>query len=314
MGLFCAPNIAIFAHRIAYMKLLTYLLAYPVIWLLSILPFPLLYLISDLLYPLLYYVIGYRKKVVRSNLKLAFPDATMDEIKSTERKFYRHLCDMFLETPKSRSLSVKALSKRYEVVNPEVIQNMEAERSVMLLMAHYANWEWSVIIGNHLKSNGFGVYQKLGNPYFDRFVQRTRARWNLQLIEQQLATKTILAHAENGIRGVYGLLSDQSPRISKARYWYPFMGVKVPVLVGAEYLAREGDMGVLYARVTKKKRGYYALEFVPIAEHARTVPEFEVTQRFIQLLEEQIHEAPHFYFWTHRRWKHRDKDPDSPQS
>ena len=291
------------------MKFLTYLLTYPVVWLLSILPFPILYLISDLLYFLLYYVISYRKKVVRGNLELAFPDKTPEELRGIERKFYRHLCDLFLETPKSRSLSVKALSRRFEILNPEVMNEMEARRSVMLLMAHYGNWEWSVVIGHFLKSQGFGVYQLLGNPYFDRYVRRTRARWNLQLIEQQEATKTILGHTESGIRAVYGLLGDQSPRISKARYWYPFMGVTVPVHVGAEYLAREGNMGVLYAHVTMKRRGYYTLEFITIAEKARSVPEFEITQRYMELIEEQIREAPHLYFWTHRRWKHKDKVP-----
>lgn len=296
------------------MKFLTYLLIYPVIWLLSILPFPVLYLISDLLYPMLYYVIGYRKKVVRGNLELVFPEKQAEELLTIERKFYRHLCDVFLETTKSRSLSAKVLSRRFEIVNPEVIQQMESERSVMVLLAHFANWEWSVFIGHIVKSKGFGVYQRLGNPYFDRYVQRIRARWNLHLIEQQEATKTIRTNQERGVHGVYGLISDQSPMLSRARYWYPFMGVKVPVFVGAEYLAREGDMGVLYGRVTKKKRGYYALEFVKIADQASTTPEYEITHRFMTLIEEQILESPELYFWTHRRWKHKDKIPAAFQS
>ena len=293
------------------MKLLAYLLTYPVIWLLSILPFPILYLISDLLYLLLYHLLGYRKKVVRGNLELVFPEKQAEELLIIERKFYRHLCDVFLETTKSRSLSAKALSRRFEIVNPEVIHQMESERSVMVLLAHFANWEWSIFIGHMIKSKGFGVYQRLGNPYFDRYVQRIRARWNLHLIEQQEAAKTIRTNQELGVHGVYGLISDQSPMLGRARYWYPFMGIKVPVFVGAEYLAREGDMGVLYGRVTKKKRGYYALEFVTIAEEASTTAEFEITHRFFHLLEEQIRETPQFYFWTHRRWKHKDKVPET---
>lgn len=295
------------------MKLLTYLLSYPVIWLLSVLPFRLLYMLSDLLYIILYQIFGYRKKVVRGNLKLVFPNKQPEELLSIERKFYRHLCDVFLETTKSRSLTAKALSRRFEIVNPEMIHEMEAERSVMVLMAHFANWEWSVFLGYTVRSKGFGVYQRLGNPYFDRYVRRIRARWNLLLIEQQEATKTILANEENGVRGVYGLISDQSPMLGKARYWYPFMGIKVPVFVGAEYLAREGDMGVLYTRITKKKRGYYALEFVKITDRAANIPEYEITNRFITLLEEQIREEPYLYFWTHRRWKHRDKVPEAFQ-
>lgn len=296
------------------MKLLAYLLSYPVIWLLSILPFPILYLISDLLYVLLYRLLGYRKSVVRGNLSLVFPEKQAEELLTIERKFYRHLCDVFMETTKSRSLSAKALSRRFEIVNPEVIHQMESERSVMVLLAHFANWEWSVFIGHIIKSKGFGVYQRLGNPYFDRYVQRIRARWNLHLIEQQEATKTILANQQSGVHGVYGLISDQSPMISRARYWYPFMGIKVPVFVGGEYLAREGDMGVLYGRVSRKRRGYYTLEFVKIADQASTIQEYEITQRFLGLLEQQIYDRPELYFWTHRRWKHKDKVPEAFQN
>ena len=292
------------------MKLLVYLLAYPVIWLLSLLPFPILYLVSDFLFLLLYHIIGYRRKVVRGNLELVFPDRSADELKTIEREFYKHLCDVFMESTKSRSISFSSLSRRFEIINPEVLHAMEAERSVMVLMAHYGNWEWSVILGRTVKTNGFGVYQRLGNPYFDRYVQRIRAQWSVDLIEQQDATSTILENGEKGIRGVYGLISDQSPMVSKARFWMPFMGITVPVFVGGEYLARKGDMGVLYTRITKKKRGYYALEFIPIVDRAAELPDNEITRRFIKLCEEQIGEKPELYFWTHRRWKHRDKVPE----
>ena len=292
------------------MKLLAYLLAYPVIWLLSILPFPILYLMSDLLYLMLYHVLGYRRKVVRTNLELVFPERSNSELRVLERKFYKHLCDVFLESTKSRSISYSRISRRFEIINPELLHAMEAERSVMVLMAHYANWEWSVILGHTVRTNAFGVYQRLGNPYFDRYVHRTRARWNLELIEQQAATSKILENEAQGVRGVYGLISDQSPMVSKARYWMPFMGITVPVFTGGEYLARQGDMSVLYTRITKKKRGYYALEFIPIANRALELSENEITQRFLKLCEEQIRERPELYFWTHRRWKHRDKVPE----
>ena len=64
------------------MQFITYILVYPFIWVISKLPFPLLYLFSDFVCFLLYRVLGYRKEVVRSNLKQAFP--TFDEKKLHE--------------------------------------------------------------------------------------------------------------------------------------------------------------------------------------------------------------------------------------
>ncbi|MDR0419258.1 MAG: hypothetical protein LBH34_03500 [Prevotellaceae bacterium] len=32
----------------------------------------------------------------------------------------------------------------------------------------------------------------------------------------------------------------------------------------------------------------------------------EVTQRFYELLEEDIRATPYLWMWTHKRWKHKD--------
>ena len=78
------------------MNLLVYILVYPVIWLISMLPFRILYAISDVVYFVVYYLIGYRKKVVFNNLKLAFPEKSDKEIIEIRKKFYRHFADVFI--------------------------------------------------------------------------------------------------------------------------------------------------------------------------------------------------------------------------
>ena len=103
-------NIAIFEQRF-FMQLLVFLLAYPFIWMVSKLPFPLLYLLSDMVYVLVYRIFGYRKKVVRSNLTMAFPDKDAEELRLIEKKFYHHMCDMFLEMIKTMGISNKQLQK-----------------------------------------------------------------------------------------------------------------------------------------------------------------------------------------------------------
>lgn len=68
------------------MQLLAYILIYPFLWLISILPFRLLYAFSDGLYFLIYYIIGYRKKTVKENLDLVFPDKAEAEINDIRKK------------------------------------------------------------------------------------------------------------------------------------------------------------------------------------------------------------------------------------
>ena len=84
---------------------LLYLLTYVGMWLLAVLPFPVLYALSDFIYFWLYHVIGYRRKVVRTNLKNSFPEKSAAELKAIERKFFHYLCDYMLEDVKMLRMS-----------------------------------------------------------------------------------------------------------------------------------------------------------------------------------------------------------------
>ena len=62
------------------MNLFIYIIAFPLIWLISRLPFWMLYGVSDFLYFVLYTLLKYRVKVVRKNLRTAFPFKTETEL------------------------------------------------------------------------------------------------------------------------------------------------------------------------------------------------------------------------------------------
>src|SRR5690606_40716515 len=83
------------------MKYILFIIVYALLWCVSILPFRVLYLLSDFFYFLVYKVIKYRVKTVRYNLELTFPQLSFAERKEIEKKFYAHLCDMFLEMIKT---------------------------------------------------------------------------------------------------------------------------------------------------------------------------------------------------------------------
>lgn len=293
------------------MQLVVFILVYPLLWGVSRLPFSLLYILSDGVYILLYRVIGYRKKVVRHNLALVFPEKKTQERLQIEKKFYKHLCDLFLEMIKTMGISNKALQKRFVFTNLEVLHQLEANhKSVMLMFPHYASWEWVIALDKHIASKGYGIYQKIGNRYFDRLVRHIRQKFGTTLITTK-ETRDLVAHnAKEGILSMYGILSDQSPMPKKALLWTPFMGIVVPAHTGTEMLCRKLDLPAVYLKVTKVKRGHYSGTFHLIAEEPRKLQEFELTKSFLQRVEASIQEAPEYYFWTHKRWKHRNKVPE----
>ena len=290
------------------MQGLVFWLSYPFLWLISILPFPIFYMVSDVVFAVVFHLVRYRRKIVKDNLNLVFPEKSATEIKKIEKKFYRHMVDMFLEMVKSISISEEELKKRFSFTNIEVVKDLEKKnKGILLACGHYASYEWMNALQLHdLSYKGFGVYKKIKNRYFDRLAKRIRGRYDGVLIPTREATHTITENQKNGVLGAYAMVSDQSPRIARAKAWTDFMGVQVPIFFGLENLSRKLDMAVVYLHVEKLRRGFYQATFKTISLNPAQEENFFISRRFFDELEEQIKTAPEFYLWTHKRWKHRN--------
>ncbi len=288
------------------MQFLVFILTFPFLWIISILPFRIFYWFSDFIYLIVYYIIGYRKKTVKENLALALPHLSDKERLVIEKKSYHHLCDIFLEMIKTMTISSAEMNRRFVVTNIELVKEYENKgKSTVLLASHYASWEWLLSINQKTKFKGIGVYKKIANKYFDKLIRDIRSKYNAELVETKKAIPLMAENQKNGILSMYGLASDQSPKLNRAFHWDKFMGIEVPVHTGAEMLAKKYDLNVLFVKVKKVKRGFYEATFVPITDNPTSIPDFEITNTFLREVEKQILEAPEYYFWTHKRWKHR---------
>ena len=288
------------------MQFLIYSISFPFLWIISKLPFRLFYWFSDFIYILVYYIIGYRKKIDRNNILIALPHVSEEKRLVIEKKFYHHMCDMFLEMIKTMSISSEEMKERFKITNIELLKEYEQKnKSIILLAAHYASWEWLLSINESTSFKCYGVYKKVNNKYFDAKVRAIRSKFKSILVTTDNTIALINDNEKNGVMSLYGLASDQSPQVHKTFHWQQFMGITVPVHTGAEMLAKRYDLEVVFAKVKKVKRGYYEATFVPIANNPKSIPDYEITDAYLKEVEQQILEAPEFYFWTHKRWKHR---------
>jgi len=288
------------------MQLLIYVIVYPFLWVISKLPFKLIYILSDAVYILVYNVFAYRKKVVVNNLKLAFPDYSKSQHEAIAKKFYKHLCDMIFEAIKSISISKEEAEKRFQLENLSIFSELEKKnKSAVLILGHYGNWEWIFILQTFINHKGYGIYKRLKNKYFDRLVKRIRAKYDTYLITTKETVKVLNEVNAKGELTVSGFISDQSPKRDKAFHWQEFMGVEVPVYTGAEMMAKKLDHAVVFTKISKVKRGHYKCSFELINDQPKLIPDYKITDQFLTLLEKQIHEEPAYYLWTHKRWKHR---------
>ncbi|MDT7831541.1 lysophospholipid acyltransferase family protein [Flavobacteriaceae bacterium S356] len=292
------------------MQFLVFIIAYPFIFLLSILPMRVLYIFSDFFYVIFYHIIGYRKKVVYDNLKTAFPNKTEKELKTIQKKFFRHFTDIFMESVKAFTITQKTIQKRYTYKNPEVVNDIVKKgKNIALVGAHQANWEWSTSLPLVLDITVFGAYTKLANKYFEKVVKDSRMKFGVIGYKTSETIKSMKKNYDNGVRGLYLLLSDQSPQVHKTHYWSEFFGVKVPIHTGAEMLAKKFDLVVINYVSKKIKRGHYQVEFELITETPKEFENYQITDKYLEITERNIQAQPEYYLWSHKRFKHRDKVP-----
>lgn len=295
------------------MQFISYLLYYGLLRIVSRIPFRVLYVLSDIFRFLIYNIGKYRVKVVRKNLLLVFPEKSEKELRKIEKEFYRHFFDTMMEITKSMSITSEQLNARFVYTNLEVLKKYEDNnQSVMLMMGHYGNWEWVMGLGEHIRHEGYGVYTPLRNKYLDNLIRKLRLRHNSYLISRYHTVRIMLRHKVEKKLAIYGLISDQSPQMRHAHHWTHFLGIMVPVYTGAEIMAKKFDAPVLFLRVERTtKRGHYEGTFEVITDNPKTVPNYQITDRYNELMEELIRRRPEYYLWTHNRFKHMDKVPDT---
>lgn len=292
------------------MNFIVFAIAYPFIWCFSRLPMRILYIKSNFLYILMYYVIGYRKKIVLENIKLSFPEKSDAELKNISKKFFKHFTDIIMESMKAFSISKKQISKRYTYKNPELVNAFAKKgRDIALVGAHQANWEWSFGIPLVLDIDVYGAYTQLNNKYFENWLRKSRQKFGGIAYKTSDTVRGIQKNIDDKKQGAYILLSDQSPQPHKTYYWREFFNIKVPVHTGAEMLSKKFDLVVINYVTRKIKRGYYETEFQLITDTPKSFKDYQITDNYTKLTEENIRIQPELYLWSHKRYKHRDKVP-----
>jgi len=288
------------------MQAIGYYSALPFLYLISLLPSPLLYLLSDFIFVMLFHVTGYRKKVVTVNLKNSFPEKSESELKAIRKKFYRHLSDLFTETVKSLSMS-KEFAIRHCSFSDEAKKLFDSYytqgKSVIVVMGHYGNWEWSessFSIICQQKPNV--IYRPLHNPYWNKYMIRLRERFGARTIPMNDTYREMILRRNEVTATVF--VSDQAPPPDHA-HWLTFLNQDTPVFKGAELIARKTNYPVVFASVRKQRRGIYQIHAVTLFEESAHTAEGEITQAHTKKLEEEINRQPEIWLWSHRRWKHK---------
>jgi KDO2-lipid IV(A) lauroyltransferase len=291
-----------------FADLLLFLLAYPILYLLSFLPPTWAVQFGKWAGALAFVVDARHRHIALVNLKAAFPDLRPSERWTIGRKAFENLGKTILEIPglaRQKREDIQSRIRYLGVDRREWIKARE-EGGALLLTGHLGNWEMMALsFGWQEEANLAFVARPLDNPYFDRWLTRLRTRSGNRIILK----KGALGGVSRALRDRYfvGLLMDQGAT-GRDGVFVDFFGH----LAGSS-----AALGLLASRFRVPVHPVYAIrdpsgtgqtvcigEEIPVARTGRKRDDImENTQRFQKVLEEIIRKNPEQWFWMHRRWK-----------
>jgi KDO2-lipid IV(A) lauroyltransferase len=273
-------------------------------FLFKITPFWLLYFFSDLVFFLFYKVLKYRRPIVYGNLKNSFPDKKEEEILQIEKKFYKNLAMITVESLKGLSMTPAQMRQRYVIKNKEVADKyFEQGKSVIVLAAHYANWEWAVDAVKVFKHHIIGFYKPLANKYIDKYISDMRSDEGVELAPIENTRFTFQKEREKP--SMFVMIADQNPSNKERAIWVNFLGRETACLHGPEFYIKYTKMPVIYFNNQRVRRGFYTLEVIDLGEDLSLLPDGEMTEKYMKILEKIILQNPANWLWSHKRWKHK---------
>jgi Kdo2-lipid IVA lauroyltransferase/acyltransferase len=268
-------------------------------------PLPLMYAFGWVIYVVAFRVLRWRRDRAELDLGNAFPEMDAAERARILRAAYRNLADTLMEAFWGFGASAEALTRRVAFENPELVEQCIAvNQSVVLLTAHYGNWEWlSLAAGVRFGITIDVVYQRQRVEAIDLFLREARARFGSRFVPREEFIFDLMNRS--GQPRAYALIADQTPKHKNdPKHWTNFLGQETAFFKGAGKIAQFLDAKVLYVTMRRVRRGYYSVRLSLLAD-----PPYEpdanemIVERYARSLERDIRASPADWLWLQNKWK-----------
>jgi KDO2-lipid IV(A) lauroyltransferase len=261
--------------------------------------------ISNFLGKILFNVAKKHREIALDNLTYAFGhEKQSEEIEKIAQQVFINLVQIVFEIAWSLQLDKKHLSRQFKIDGFHHIKKAyEKGKGVLVLTAHFGNWELLSVIGGMIKFPQSVVVRPLDFRPLDHFVFKLRTRFGGKIIPKQRSFRKIFRCLARG-EFVY-LLMDQNVD------WYEgvfvdFMGHRACTNNGLALLALKTGAPVVPVFMIREKSGLRA-EFGPEVVTVKTgdrQKDIEInTQEYNRVIENVVRRYPDQWFWIHQRWK-----------
>jgi KDO2-lipid IV(A) lauroyltransferase len=250
------------------------------------------------------YRVGWRRRVVESQISQAFPEKDEKWVRRTAIASFEHVGR---ESAAVAPIVRRGLDEvRRRLVVFEGREEMEAAvargRGVVVASAHFGNWEFA---GSTLAASGWpvdAVMQRLGNRHLNRYVEHMRGKLGMGLIDRVGAWDRLTESLAAG--RVVAFVADQDAR--HRGVFVPFFGRpasthKAPALLALRTGAPFFVGGV--HRIGRQQYHAWLVRLDPVDGLGTREQIIDLTRRWLAEVELRVRLFPEQYFWHHRRWK-----------
>ena len=281
------------------------LFIFPIIYIFASLPFFMTQCLGNVVYFILYKLVKYRVKVVKENLKNAFPEKSDAERLEIEIKYYKHLSDLFFETIKGLTMTKNQLKRRMTNIDQHIYDDFYFKgQSFIVVMSHCGNWEWVCDMSQvDCKQQVQCVYKTLSSKGFDWLMYKIRSRFGAIPMSME-QTLRVMTNNKN-VPTVTAFIGDQNPSSGKTAHWSYILNQDTPFMNGPEKISKMFNYPIVYLSSRKIKRGYYEARSEMIIENPKNFKDGEITEIIAKRTEKEILDQPEIWLWSHRRWKHK---------
>ncbi len=255
---------------------------------------------------LFYYIIPIRKKTVLDNLHSAFPDYNEKKLKSIAFGSYKSFAIALAEILYIPAMSKEDIKKQVNCSNPELIRNKyEENNGVILLSAHFGNWEYiATSIAAQLNISFSVIIKQQRNPYVTNWMNKARTKWNNEIVPLGISIKQTYQTLKD--KKIVAMVADQ--RGPEESIKINFFGRDLSVHTGPAVLSLKTGAPILYGISVRQNDYSYKSVMTEISKE--NLPESkedrikELSQRHMTYLEGYIREYPEQWLSMHKRWKH----------
>ena len=275
-----------------------------------LLPYPVQMFLGRLLGRLIGAIKPSRRYVLKTNLKLAFPQMSETERQVMMKRVLENSGVAVFETGIAWFWSDSRLLRHVKYDEKEIAEarKLAAEnKPTIVLTCHFVHLEIMARVYALLIKPGIGVYRPSEHPVWEYLQVKGRLRDNLALVSSK-DPRSMLKAMMRKVPIWYAPDQDYGAKVS---IFAPFFAVeKAATVTGTHDLARFKDT-IVQPSWTMRDHGKYVLKVLPPLDNFPTEDVLADTVRVNKILEQMIMSRPDQYLWLHRRFKTRPEgDPE----